>query len=65
MAILVLGLVIFLGLWGYPQVSLNALWRSEAEPLPGGEPLPVLPDTMPPRLEDEQSPQTEQPPPDS
>ena len=62
---LILFFVISLGLWGYLQVSLNDLWRSEAEPLPGGEPPPELPDTMPPRLEHEQSPQTEQPPPDS
>lgn len=62
---LILFFVISLGLWGYLQVSLNDLWRSEAEPLPGGEPPPELPDTMPPRLAHEQSLQTEQPPPDS
>jgi hypothetical protein len=55
---LILFFVISLGLWAYLQWSLNELWHSEAEPLPGQEP-PELPDTMPPRLED--SPQHQQP----
>jgi Domain of unknown function (DUF4234) len=57
---LVLFLVISLGLWAYLQVSLNEVWRSEADVLPGQAPLPALPDTMPPRLEDEQQRQSEQ-----
>jgi hypothetical protein len=60
---LILFFVISLGLWGYLQVSLNDLWRSEAEPLPGGEPLPEVPDRMPPRLAPESPPPNDQPPP--
>jgi hypothetical protein len=51
---LILYLILSLGFWAYLQVSLNDLWRSEADPLPGQAPLPELPGTMPPRLEDEQ-----------
>ena len=58
----ILFFVISLGLWGYLQVSLNDLWRTEAEALPGQEPPPVLADPMPPRLDDEQPlPVQEQP----
>jgi hypothetical protein len=56
---LILFFVISLGLWGYLQWSLNDLWRSEADALPGQEP-PELPDTMPPRLEDSQQRQPDQ-----
>jgi hypothetical protein len=35
------------GLWAYAQVSLNDVWRREAEPLPGQAP-PSRPDAMPP-----------------
>ena len=62
---LILFFVISLGLWAYLQVSLNELWRREAEPLPGGEAPPELTDRMPPRLEPEQAPQAEQQQPNS
>jgi hypothetical protein len=51
---LILFLVISLGLWAYLQVSLNDVWRSEADVLPGQGPLPALPDALPPRLDEEQ-----------
>jgi hypothetical protein len=35
--------------WAYLQVSLNDVWRREAEPLPGQEPLPPAAPPMPPR----------------
>jgi hypothetical protein len=57
---LIIFLVLSLGLWAYLQVSLNDLWRSEADPLPGHEPPPELPDAMPPRLEPEQPREPEQ-----
>jgi hypothetical protein len=57
---LILFFVISVGLWGYLQWSLNDLWRSEADALPGEEPPPELPDTMPPRLEDSQQHQPDQ-----
>jgi Domain of unknown function (DUF4234) len=50
---LVLFLLLAPGFWAYLQVSLNDLWRSEAEPLPGQPPPPAPPDTMPPRLPEE------------
>jgi Domain of unknown function (DUF4234) len=58
---LILYLILALGFWAYLQVSLNDLWRSEADPLPGQSPPPELPDTMPPRLEDEQQHSQQQP----
>jgi Domain of unknown function (DUF4234) len=51
---LILYLLIALGFWAYIQVSLNDLWRSEAELLPGQEPLPAASDQMPAPLEAEQ-----------
>ena len=51
---LILFLVISIGLWAYVQVTLNDVWRSEADLLPGQDPLPAFSDTMPPRLEDAQ-----------
>ncbi|HEX8854500.1 MAG TPA: DUF4234 domain-containing protein [Thermoleophilaceae bacterium] len=60
---LILYLLIALGFYAYLQVSLNDIWRSEAEPLRGQEPLPPAPDTMPPRLEDQQQAPSEQPQP--
>src|SRR3989440_540552 len=59
---LILYLIIPLGYWAYLQVSLNDLWRAEAELLPGEAPLAGLPDEMPPRLNDDQQP-SEQPQP--
>jgi hypothetical protein len=35
--------------WAYLQVSLNDVWRKEAQPLPGQEPLPPAASAMPPR----------------
>jgi hypothetical protein len=35
--------------WAYMQVSLNDVWRKEAEPLPGQELPPAASDAMPPR----------------
>ncbi len=51
---LILYLLIALGFYAYLQVSLNELWRSEAETLPGHAPLPATADGMPSRLSDEQ-----------
>jgi uncharacterized protein DUF4234 len=59
---LILYLFISLGFYAYLQVSLNSLWRSEAEPLPGQEPPPELPDQMPPRLPEQDQPQPAEPP---
>lgn len=50
------------GYWAYIQVSLNDLWREEAEALPGQELPPPPADQMPPPLEQEQ-PASEEPPP--
>ncbi|HXV06053.1 MAG TPA: DUF4234 domain-containing protein [Solirubrobacterales bacterium] len=36
------------GLWAYVQVSLNDVWRQDAEPLPGQTPPPRSADSMPP-----------------
>jgi hypothetical protein len=53
---LVLYLVLAPGFWAYIQVSLNEMWRSEADPLPG-ESLPAgPPEPMPQRLPPEQAP---------
>jgi Domain of unknown function (DUF4234) len=48
---LILYLVLSLGFSAYLQASLNDVWRSEADPLPGQASPPELPDKMPPRLE--------------
>jgi Domain of unknown function (DUF4234) len=58
---LILYLLISLGFFAYLQISLNDVWRSEADLLPGQAPLPPLPDTMPPRLADQEQPRSEQP----
>jgi Domain of unknown function (DUF4234) len=49
------------GMWAYLQVSLNHLWETEAEPLPGHE-APPASDPLPPRLPDEQPPAGDVPP---
>jgi Domain of unknown function (DUF4234) len=51
------------GLWAYIQVSLNDLWRKEADALPGQE-LPAAQETLPPRMPEDQpaSPPEQQPP---
>jgi hypothetical protein len=58
---LILYVVISLGFWAYLQISLNEVWRTDAELLPGQPPLPPRPDPMPPRLEPDQQGQPEQP----
>jgi hypothetical protein len=58
---LILYLLINPALWAYAQVSLNGVWRSTADPLPGQGPPPPLPDTMPPRLPDDQPVQPQSP----
>jgi hypothetical protein len=54
------------GLWAYIQVSLNDVWRKEAEPQPGQELPPAPVDQMPPPLPPEQPaepPGGQEPPP--
>jgi hypothetical protein len=47
---LILYLLLSPAFWAYLQISLNDVWRSEAEPLPG-QALSAAPEvTMPPRL---------------
>src|SRR3954453_22487224 len=59
---LVLYLVLAPAFWAYIQVSLNDVWRSEADPLPG-ESLPAGPaDPMPQRLPPEPQPADQAPP---
>jgi hypothetical protein len=62
---LILFLLLAPGFWAYLQVSLNDLWRSEGEPLPGQPPPPAPPDEMPPRLPEkpQRSDSSEQGPP--
>ena len=43
------------GDWAYLQISLNDLWRAEADLLPGQSPLPSAPDALPPRLAEDPS----------
>lgn len=51
---LVLYLLLAPGLWAYLQVSLNDVWREEAEAQPGQE-LPPVGDQMPPPLADREA----------
>jgi hypothetical protein len=61
---LLLFVVVSLGLWAYMQVALNAIWRAEAEALPGEPAPPEMEDAMPPRLAPEPEPTaTSAPPP--
>ena len=53
---LLLFLVLAMGYWAYLQVSLNDVWRAEADALPGQPPLPAQSDGMPPRLDQAPSP---------
>ena len=46
---LVLYLVLAIGMWAYLQMSLNAIWEQEAEPLEGHEAPPAR-DDMPPTV---------------
>jgi hypothetical protein len=48
---LILYLLLSPGFWAYLQVSLNEVWRREAEALPGQEPPPATPSRMPPPLQ--------------
>ncbi len=48
---LILFFVISIGLWAYVQVTLNDLWRSDADLLPGQNALPAFSDALPPRVE--------------
>ena len=57
---LILYFVLSLGFWAYIQVSLNDLWRTEADPLPGHEAPPALVDRMPSRLDEGQTLPTQQ-----
>jgi Domain of unknown function (DUF4234) len=57
---LILYIFIAPALWAYVQVSLNNIWREEAEALAGHEPPPPASDPMPPPLPPEQ--QTPAPP---
>src|SRR5436190_21828971 len=50
---LILYVVIAPAYFAYLQVSLNDIWRQEADPLPGHEPPPELQNQMPPRMESE------------
>jgi hypothetical protein len=65
---IILYLLLAPGLWAYIQVSLNDVWRQEAEALPGHEPPPSPAPEMPPPLPQEPEqpaapPPPEQPPP--
>ncbi len=65
---LILYLVLAIGFWAYLQSSLNAIWRAEAEPLPGQPAPPEPTNQLPPPLEGEpqrsESPEARPPPPD-
>ena len=63
---LVLYIFISPALWAYIQVSLNDIWRQEAEPLPGVEPPPApaaeMPPPAPPEQQQPPAPPGQQPP---
>jgi polyferredoxin len=62
---LVLYLLLAPVFWAYVQVSLNDIWRKEAEPMPGQSLPPAPGDKMPPRLpatEPARPPESEPPP---
>jgi hypothetical protein len=48
---LILYLLISIGFYAYLQMSLNDLWRKEADALPGQAAPPQVSNQMPPRLE--------------
>jgi hypothetical protein len=58
---LVLYFVLAPAFFAYLQLSLNELWRSEADLLDGQGPLPEATSAMPPRLEDGDQPQEQVP----
>ncbi len=53
-----LGIILYLllapALWAYMQVSLNDIWRAEANALPGETPPEPPGDEMPPKLDEQQ-----------
>ena len=53
---LILYLLLAPGLWAYLQSSLNNVWRSEAEVLPGQPEPPAPSDQMPPPLPQDPAP---------
>ena len=55
---LILYLLLAPGLWAYLQSSLNNVWRSEAEALPGQPEPPAPSDQMPPPLPQDPAPPT-------
>lgn len=59
---IILYLLLSPALWAYVQVSLNDVWRQEAEPLPGEAPPPGPADQMPPPLPAEEPPAEPEPP---
>jgi hypothetical protein len=60
---LILFILLSPGYWAYVQVSLNDVWRQEAEPLPGQELPPAPAGEMPPPLTEQEPPAGEMPPP--
>lgn len=56
---LILYLLLAPGLWAYLQSSLNNVWRSEAEALPGQPEPPAPSDQMPPPLPQDPAPPTQ------
>ncbi len=64
---IILYLLLSPGLWAYIQVSLNDIWRQEAEALPGQElppaPASQMPAPLPPEQQPAEPPAPESPPP--
>ena len=60
---LILYIFVAPAMWAYLQVSLNDVWRANADALPGEAPPPQVDDTMPPRLPAEEQLQPEHVPP--
>lgn len=63
---IILYLLLSPALWAYIQVSLNDIWRQEAEPLPGVEAPPApaaeMPPPAPPEQQQPAAPPGQQPP---
>ena len=57
---LILYLVLGLGFPAYLQYHLNRVWQTDADPLPGQGAPPAIPDSMPPRLEEQPEREPEQ-----
>jgi Domain of unknown function (DUF4234) len=60
---LILYLLLSVAFWAYLQLSLNDIWREDAELLPGQPPLPPQRETMPPPISEEPQAQPSEPPP--